>query len=313
MYKADENRYQLCKYRYCGKSGLQLPPIALGLWQNFGVLDDYADMKETVLTAFDNGITYFDLADNYGPPPGEAERNFGRILREELHAYRDEIVIATKSGYDMWPGPYGEWGSRKNLIASLDQSLRRMGLDYVDIFYSHRPDPRTPLEETMQALVDIVRQGKALYVGISKYPPEMAAAAYGYLREQHVPCLVYQGRYNMIDRDIETEIIPQASAAGAGFVAFSPLAQGLLTGKYLHGIPEGSRMTRSRFLKPEILTPELSARISAWNDEAAAEGLTLAQYALRWVLRNDKVTSVIVGASSVEQLKSNLAAAGAAD
>ena len=224
------------------------------------------------------------------------------------HYGLDGIVVATKAGHDMWPGPYGEWGSRKNLIASLDQSLRRMRLDYVDIFYSHRPDPLTPMEETMQALVDIVRQGKALYVGISKYPPEMAAAAYGYLREQHVPCLVYQGRYNMIDRAIEDEIIPQAASEGAGFVAFSPLAQGLLTGKYLHGVPSGSRMTHSRFLKPEVLTPELLARISAWNDEAAASGLTLAQYALRWVLRRDDVTSVIVGASSVEQLKSNLAA-----
>ena len=312
-YKLTEPRYEAMKYRRCGRSGLLLPEISLGFWHNFGTDADAGNCRKTVEFAFDNGITYFDLANNYGPPYGAAETRFGEIFASSLKPHRDEIIVATKAGHDMWPGPYGEWGSRKNLVASLDQSLRRMRLDYVDIFYSHRPDPRTPLEETMQALVDIVRQGKALYVGISKYPPEMAAAAYGYLREQHVPCLVYQGRYNMIDRDIENEIIPQASAAGAGFVAFSPLAQGLLTGKYLHGIPEGSRMTRSRFLKPELLTPELSARISAWNDEAAAEGLTLAQYALRWVLRNDKVTSVIVGASSVEQLKSNLAAAGAAD
>ena len=307
-YKPSPARYDAMKYRRCGRSGLLLPEISLGFWHNFGAGSDSDNCRRIVEYAFDHGITHFDLANNYGPPCGSAETRFGEIFASSLKAHRDEIVVATKAGHDMWPGPYGEWGSRKNLIASLDQSLRRMRLDYVDIFYSHRPDPLTPIEETMQALVDIVRQGKALYVGISKYPPEMAAAAYGYLREQHVPCLVYQGRYNMIDRAIEDEIIPQAASEGAGFVAFSPLAQGLLTGKYLHGVPSGSRMTHSRFLKPEVLTPELLARISAWNDEAAASGLTLAQYALRWVLRRGDVTSVIVGASSVEQLKSNLAA-----
>ncbi len=307
-YKLTEPRYESMRYRRCGRSGLLLPAISLGFWHNFGADADFDNCRKIVEFAFDSGITYFDLANNYGPPYGAAETRFGEIYSASLKSHRDEIIVATKAGHDMWPGPYGEWGSRKNLMASLDQSLKRMGLDYVDIFYSHRPDPNTPIEETMQALVDIVRQGKALYVGISKYPAEMAAAAYSYLREQHVPCLVYQGRYNMIDRTIEEEIIPQAASEGAGFVAFSPLAQGLLTGKYLHGIPEGSRMTHSKFLKPESLTPELLARISAWNDEAAAEGLTLAQYALRWVLRREEVTSVIIGASSVEQLKSNLAA-----
>ena len=307
-YKLTEPRYEAMKYRRCGRSGLLLPEISLGFWHNFGEDADPDNCRRIVEYAFDHGITYFDLANNYGPPYGSAETRFGEIFASSLKAHRDEIVVATKAGHDMWPGPYGEWGSRKNLIASLDQSLRRMRLDYVDIFYSHRPDPLTPMEETMQALVDIVRQGKALYVGISKYPPEMAAAAYGYLREQHVPCLVYQGRYNMIDRAIEDEIIPQAASEGAGFVAFSPLAQGLLTGKYLHGVPDGSRMSRNDSLKRETLTPELLARISGWNDEAAARGLTLAQYALRWVLRRPEVTSVIVGVSSVEQLKSNLAA-----
>lgn len=307
-YKLTEPRYEAMRYRRCGRSGLLLPEISLGFWHNFGADSDFGKCREIVEYAFDHGITYFDLANNYGPPYGAAEERFGEIFKVSLKSHRDEIIVATKAGHDMWPGPYGEWGSRKNLMASVDQSLRRMGLDYVDIFYSHRPDPSTPLEETMQALVDIVRQGKALYVGISKYPVEMAARAYSYLREQHVPCLVYQGRYNMIDRAIEEEIIPQAASEGAGFVAFSPLAQGLLTGKYLHGIPEGSRMTHSRFLKPESLTPELMSRISAWNAEAEAEGRTLAQYALRWVLRREEVTSVIIGASSVDQLKSNLAA-----
>jgi len=296
------------KYRRCGHSGLLLPEISLGFWHNFGADASRDKCREIVECAFDNGITYFDLANNYGPPYGSAESMFGEIFEASLAAHRDEIIVATKAGHDMWPGPYGEWGSRKNLLASLDQSLRRMRLDYVDIFYSHRPDPLTPIEETMQALVDAVRQGKALYVGISKYPPEMAAKAYAYLREQHVPCLVYQGRYNMIDRNVETAVLPQADAAGAGFVAFSPLAQGLLTGKYQNGVPEGSRMTHSGFLKPDVLTPALLDQIGVWGKEAESEGLTLAQYALRWILRRPEVTSVIIGASSVEQLKSNLAA-----
>lgn len=309
-YKLTEPRYEAMKYRRCGRSGILLPEISLGFWHNFGEAADYNKCKSIVEYAFDQGITHFDLANNYGPPYGSAETMFGKIYTESLKSHRDEILITTKAGHDMWPGPYGEWGSRKNLIASLDQSLKRMQLDYVDIFYSHRPDPNTPLEETMQALVDIVRQGKALYVGISKYPAEMAARAYAYLKEQHVPCLVYQGRYNMIDRAVEQDVLPQAAQEGAGFVAFSPLAQGLLTGKYSNGVPEGSRMTHSGFLRPEVLTPELMAQLQAWGKEAEAEGLSFAQYALKWILRRPEVTSVIVGASSVEQLKSNLAAIG---
>ena len=307
-YKLTEPRYEAMKYRRCGRSGILLPEVSLGFWHNFGAGDDYAKCKSIVEYAFDNGITCFDLANNYGPPYGSAEETFGRIFKDSLASHRDEILVTTKAGHDMWPGPYGEWGSRKNLIASLDQSLKRMGLDYVDIFYSHRPDPNTPLEETLQTLVDVVRAGKALYVGISKYPPEMAAEAYAYLRAQHCPCLVYQGRYNMLDRGMEDAILPQAAEAGAGFVAFSPLAQGLLTDKYLNGISEGSRMTHSRFLTPAALTPEVLEKTRRWNEEAAAEGLTLAQYALRWILRRPEVCSVIVGASSVEQLEKNLKA-----
>jgi len=307
-YKLTEPRYESMKYRRCGRSGILLPEISLGFWHNFGESADFEKCRSIVEFAFDSGITHFDLANNYGPPYGSAEEMFGRIYKESLKSHRDEILITTKAGHDMWPGPYGEWGSRKNLIASLDQSLKRMGLDYVDIFYSHRPDPNTPLEETMQALVDIVRSGKALYVGISKYPQDMAEQAYAYLREQKVPCLVYQGRYSMLDRAVEEDVLEGAAAAGAGFVAFSPLAQGLLTDKYLNGIPEGSRMTVNHFLKKDVLTDELVAQLKAWNEEAAEQGLSLAQYALKWILRRPEVTSVIVGASSVEQLKNNLAA-----
>jgi L-glyceraldehyde 3-phosphate reductase len=307
-YRLTEPRYEAMKYRRCGRSGLLLPEISLGFWHNFGEAADPEKCRFIVEAAFDNGITCFDLANNYGPPYGSAEEMFGRIYKASLETHRDEIIVTTKAGHDMWPGPYGEWGSRKNLMASLDQSLRRMRLDYVDIFYSHRPDPVTPLEETMQALVDIVRQGKALYVGISKYPPEMAARAYAYLKEAHVPCLVYQGRYNMLERGHEEEILPQAAEAGVGYVAFSPLAQGLLTDRYLNGIPEDSRMRHSKFLSESVLTPELLTQLRAWNEEAKAEGYTLAQYALRWILRRPEVTSVIVGASSAEQLKNNLQA-----
>ena len=307
-YKLTEPRYEAMNYRRCGRSGLLLPEISLGFWHNFGAEADPEKCRFIVETAFDNGITCFDLANNYGPPYGSAEETFGRIYHASLRPHRDEIIVTTKAGHDMWPGPYGEWGSRKNLMASLDQSLRRMRLDYVDIFYSHRPDSQTPLEETMQTLVDIVRQGKALYVGISKYPPEMAARAYAYLKEAHVPCLVYQGRYNMLERGHEEEILPQAAEAGVGYVAFSPLAQGLLTDRYLNGIPEDSRMRHSKFLSESVLTPELLTQLRAWNEEAKAEGCTLAQYALRWILRRPEVASVIVGASSVEQLKSNLQA-----
>ena len=245
-YCLSEPRYEAMNYRRCGRSGLLLPEISLGFWHNFGEAADPQRCRAIVETAFDNGITYFDLANNYGPPAGSAESMFGRIFDQSLRAHRDEIIVATKAGHDMWPGPYGEWSSRKSLVASLDQSLRRLRLDYVDIFYSHRPDPDTPLEETMQALVDIVRSGKALYAGISKYPPEMAARAYAYLRDAHVPCLVYQGRYNMLDREPEAEILSQAAAKGVGFVAFSPLAQGLLTDRYLNGIPDDSRMRHSQ-------------------------------------------------------------------
>ena len=307
-YRLTGPRYEAMNYRRCGRSGLLLPEISLGFWHNFGEAADPGRCRDIVEAAFDGGITHFDLANNYGPPYGAAETMFGRIFDRSLRAHRDEILVTTKAGHDMWPGPYGEWGSRKSLMASVDQSLRRLRLDYVDIFYSHRPDPQTPLEETMQALADIVRSGKALYAGISKYPPEMAARAYAYLREARVPCLVYQGRYNMLERTPEEEILPQAAAEGVGFVAFSPLAQGLLTDRYLDGIPEDSRMRHSRFLQESVLTPELLALLRAWNEEARAEGLTLAQYALRWILRRPEVSSVIIGASSVGQLRADLAA-----
>lgn len=301
-------RYEEMGYRRCGSSGLLLPEISLGFWHNFGANDDYEVCKSIVHYAFDHGITYFDLANNYGPPYGSAEETFGRIYTESLRAHRDELIIATKAGHDMWPGPYGEWSSRKSLIASLDQSLHRMKLDYVDIFYSHRPDFQTPLEETMETLVDIVRQGKALYVGISKYPAEMAARAYDYLTSRHVRPLVYQGRYSMLSREPEAEILPQCAERGFGFVAFSPLAQGLLTERYLHGIPEGSRMTKSRFLRPDALTEEMMGYLRHLNKMAARRGQSLAEMALAWCLRRPEVTSVIVGASSVAQLEKNLQA-----
>lgn len=308
-YKISSPAYESMSYKYCGCSGLLLSRIALGFWHNFGSSAPFERSKSIVWHAFDNGITYYDLANNYGPPAGAAEECFGRILRESgLAAHRDEMIIATKAGHDMWPGPYGEWNSRKSLIASLDQSLKRMGLDYVDIFYSHRPDPRTPLEETMQTLVDIVRSGKALYVGISKYPPQMAEKAYKYLEDRDVHCLVYQGKYNMMVRGDEEAILPQAAAAGVGYVAFSPLNQGLLTDRYLEGIPSGSRMATSPFLGPEAITPEYRELLESLRKQAAEEGRTIAQLALRWVLRRPEVTSVIVGASSVEQLDQNIKA-----
>lgn len=297
------------KYRRAGHSGILLPTVSLGFWHNFGADADYATCRSIVHYAFDHGVTHFDLANNYGPPYGSAEETFGRILADGLRTHRDEFLVTTKAGHDMWPGPYGEWCSRKNLMASLDQSLHRMGLDYVDIFYAHRPDPATPLEETLQTLVDIVRQGKALYVGISKYPADMAARAYRYLEERDVHCLLYQGRYNMLCRDPEHDILPQAAAAGTGFVAFSPLAQGLLTDRYLHGIPAGSRMTHSRFLRPDMLTDDVLAQLRDYQQQAEQRGQTLAEMALAWVLRRPEVTSVIVGASSVQQLERNLAAA----
>lgn len=312
VYSASPERYTAgMKYRRCGKSGILLPEISLGLWQNFGDTAPLSRSREILLHAFDNGICHFDLANNYGPSYGSAEATFGRIMASDLAPYRDELFISTKAGYDMWPGPYGNFGSRKYLTASLDQSLRRMNLDYVDIFYSHRFDPETPLEETMQALVDIVRSGKALYAGISNYPAEAAAFAYSYLRGHDVPCLLHQVKYNMMHRIPETEgLINQADEAGSGLIAFSPLAQGLLTDRYLGGIPAGSRAERNFSLKKDTITPELTDRLARLNEMAAGRGQTLAQMALAWVLKDTRVTSVIVGASSREQLDANLKAIG---
>ena len=296
-------------YRFCGRSGLQLPRLSLGLWHNFGDVDDPREAARMLHYAFDQGITHFDLANNYGTPYGSAETNFGNLLRTDFASHRDEMVISTKAGHDMWPGPYGNGGSRKYLIASLHQSLRRMGLDYVDIFYSHRYDPDTPLEETMGALSDMVRQGKALYVGISKYPEDKAREACRILRDNGTPCLVYQGRYNIFNRAVEHDILPLAAEQGMGFIGFSPLAQGLLTNKYLgDGIPAGSRMARDTSLKESVLTPALLSRLKRLDELAARRGQTLAEMALAWVLRDEQVTSVIVGASSVQQLDDNLKA-----
>ncbi|MBR4996456.1 MAG: aldo/keto reductase [Bacteroidaceae bacterium] len=308
IYTPAPDRYDAMHYRRSGKSGVLLPEISLGFWHNFGDNHDESIGLDIVHYAFDHGICHFDLANNYGPPNGAAEERFGRYMKQSLHTHRDELFIATKAGHLMWPGPYGDWGSRKSLIASLDQSLRRMQLDYVDVYYTHRYDPNTPLEETMQALVDIVRSGKALYVGLSKYPADAARKAYAYLAAHDVPCLIYQGRYNMLTRDPEELIIPQAHQHGAGFIAFSPLAQGLLTNRYLQGIPEGSRMTTSNFLRPEVLTDALLEKLRALNDVAQQRGQTLAEMALAWLLRDERVTSVIIGASSVEQLDKNLRA-----
>lgn len=309
-YTPRADRYEAMDYRRAGRSGVLLPEISLGFWHNFGENHDEALGLELVHYAFDHGICHFDLANNYGPPNGAAEERFGRYMKRSMHTHRDEMFIATKAGHPMWMGPYGDWGSRKSLVASLDQSLRRMNLEYVDIYYSHRYDPSTPLEETMQALVDIVRSGKALYVGLSKYPEEVARKAYAYLESNGVHCLLYQGRYNMLVRQPEELIIPQAHRNGTGFVAFSPLAQGLLTDRYLQGIPEGSRMASSNFLRPETLTGELVARLHALNGVAESRGQTLAEMALAWLLRDSRVTSVIIGASSVGQLERNLRARG---
>ncbi|MCH5238900.1 MAG: aldo/keto reductase [Muribaculaceae bacterium] len=308
IFSPDPHRYENGMiYRRCGKSGVLLPVISLGLWHNFGDEEPFAESLKKAHYAFDCGITHFDLANNYGPSYGSAEETFGMIMKKSFMPYRDELFISSKAGHDMWPGPYGEWCSRKNLFASIDQSLKRMNLEYVDIFYSHRYDPITPIEETMQALVDIVRQGKALYVGISKYPADKADFAYKYLKDHDVPCLLYQGRYNILDREPENEgIIKGAFNNGAGFIAFSPLAQGLLTDRYLNGIPEGSRMTKSRFLKKETLTPKTLDMINGLNKIAANRGQSLAEMALAWVLRDEKVTSVIIGASSIEQIADNV-------
>lgn len=305
-YIPDSNRYNKMSFRRCGNSGVMLPEISLGFWHNFGENHDEATGLDIVHYAFDHGICHFDLANNYGPPNGAAEERFGRYMKQSMYTHRDEMFIATKAGHQMWEGPYGDWGSRKSLIASLDQSLSRMNLDYVDIYYSHRYDPNTPLEETMQALVDIVRAGKALYVGLSKYPAEVASKAYAYLEERDIHCVLYQGRYNMLTRQPEADVIPQAHNNGTGFIAFSPLAQGLLTDRYLQGIPEDSRMTRNLFLRPEILTDKLLGKLHKLNKLALARKQTFAEMALAWILRDKRISSVIVGASSVAQLRNNL-------
>ncbi|MGC6229406.1 L-glyceraldehyde 3-phosphate reductase [Hafnia paralvei] len=302
-YLASPKRYQSMEYRRCGHSGLQLPAISLGLWHNFGDTTLFDNSRDMLLCAFDLGITHFDLANNYGPPPGSAESNFGRILQQDLMPYRDEMVISSKAGYTMWDGPYGDWGSKKYLIASLNQSLKRMGLDYVDIFYHHRPDPNTPLEETMGALDLIVRQGKALYVGLSNYPAETARQAIKILRDLGTPCLIHQPKYSMFERWVEGGLLDVLQDEGVGSIAFSPLAGGLLTDRYLHGIPPDSRAAHSKFLKPEVITEQKLGQIKKLNDMALARGQKLSQMALAWVLRGDRITSVLIGASRTSQIE----------
>ncbi len=310
MYQANEKRYETIPYHRCGDSGLLLPAVSLGFWHNFGDTASYDNMKKLCFTAFDHGITHFDLANNYGPEPGSAEKNLGLILRDELSAYRDELIISTKAGYDMWPGPYGNWGSRKYLIASLDQSLKRLGLDYVDIFYHHRMDPETPLEETMEALAQIVRSGKALYVGLSNYNGEKLTQAEAILKELHCPFIINQNRYSIFDRTVEQNGLKETAAKLLkGIIAFSPLAQGMLTDRYLHGIPEDSRIrTDGRFLKENALTQERLGQIRKLNGLAAERGQTLAEMALAWVLKDGIVTSVLIGASRPAQILDNIKA-----
>lgn len=310
MYKPNSERYLTMTYNRCGKSGLKLPAVSLGLWHNFGDTADYENMKALVFTAFDNGITHFDLANNYGPAPGSAERNFGKILKEELSPYRDELIISTKAGYDMWEGPYGNWGSRKYLLASLDQSLKRLGLDYVDIFYHHRPDPDTPLEETMGALTSAVRSGKALYAGLSNYNGEQLEKAVEILTELKCPFIINQNRYSIFDRTIEQNGLKStATRLEKGIIAFSPLAQGMLTDRYLNGIPADSRiMTDGRFLKQSAVTPERLEQIRKLNEIAKGRGQTLAEMALAWVLKDGVVTSVLIGASKPSQILDNIKA-----
>ena len=304
-----ENRYDTMIYNRCGHSGLKLPAISLGLWHNFGGVDIYDNARQMVLRAFDLGITHFDLANNYGPPPGSAEKTFGRILREDLASYRDELIISSKAGWGMWPGPYGDFGSRKYLVASLDQSLKRMGLDYVDIFYHHRPDPETPLEESMGALDFIVRSGRALYAGISTYDPAQTRQAAAILRSLGTPCLIHQPRYNMFDRRIEEGLLDVLAEEGIGCIVFSPLAQGLLTNRYLDGIPADSRAAKPAiFLTPKDITDERLSKIRRLNEIAQTRGQTLAQMAIAWILRQPAMTSVLVGASRVSQVEDNVAA-----
>ena len=310
-YLPDPNRYQVTPYARCGRSGLKLPRVSLGLWHNFGGVDPLENQRALLRRAFDLGITHFDLANNYGPPPGSAEENFGRLLREDFASHRDELIISTKAGYWMWNGPYGEWGSRKYMLASLDQSLRRMGLDYVDIFYSHRPDPDTPIEETMGALVDAVKSGRALYVGISNYDAAQTRAAAAALLGAGVPLLIHQPKYNMFNRWVEPELLPALAEIGAGCIPFSPLAQGLLTNRYLRGIPPDSRASRpAGFLRPDAITPAVLHKISALNQVAEQCGATLAQLATRWLLRRPEITTVLIGASQVAQIDDIHAALG---
>jgi len=307
MYQPDNKRYEEMEYRRCGKSGLKLPALSLGLWHNFGDVDVFSNFQKIIWKAFDSGITHFDLANNYGPPPGSAEKNFGLILKSDFQNYRDELIISTKAGYDMWQGPYGEWGSRKYLLSSLDQSLRRMQLDYVDIFYSHRPDPDTPLEETMGALDQAVRSGKALYAGISNYPAELTARASKILKELGTPCLIHQPKYSMFERWVEKDLLEVLETTGMGCIAFSPLAQGLLSNKYLGGIPDNSRAAKAHgALKSTQITPEILTKITALNTLAEKRSQSLAQMAIAWLLRDNRVTSVLVGASSVTQLEDSL-------
>ncbi|HKL36811.1 MAG TPA: L-glyceraldehyde 3-phosphate reductase [Salegentibacter sp.] len=306
-YIASEDRYEKMVYRRCGKSGIKLPLLSLGLWHNFGDKDDFENARNLLRTAFDNGITHFDLANNYGPPYGSAEKNFGKIFAEDFKQYRDELIISTKAGWDMWPGPYGNFGSRKYLIASLDQSLQRMGLDYVDIFYHHRPDPETPLEETMGALDQIVRQGKALYVGISQYSAEDTAKAAKILESQNTPFLIHQPRYNMMDRWVEDGLLNTLEREGIGSIVFSPLEQGILTDKYLNGIPRDSRAaTQGSYLNESQITPEVVNKVQKLNEVAQSRNQSLAQMAVAWLLKDERVTSVLVGASKVSQLEENI-------
>lgn len=309
VYIASEERYETMKYNRCGRSGLKLPAVSLGLWHNFGGINTFENSRNMITRSFDLGITHFDLANNYGPPAGSAEETFGKVLAQDLKPYRDELIISSKAGYYMWPGPYGEWGSRKNLISSLDQSLKRMNLDYVDIFYSHRFDPETPLEETMMALDHIVRSGKALYVGVSNYSAEQTTEAISILKRLGTPLLIHQPSYSMLNRWIENGLQDVLEEQGVGSIAFTPLAQGILTNKYLNGIPEDSRAaSTSVFLNKGNITPEALRKVRALNQLAAARGQSLAQLALSWVLRGNKVTSVLIGASRVSQIEDNVAA-----
>jgi L-glyceraldehyde 3-phosphate reductase len=297
------NRYEVIPYARCGRSGLKLPRISLGLWHNFGGVDPLENQRALLRRAFDLGITHFDLANNYGPPPGSAEENFGRILREDFLAHRDELIISTKAGYYMWPGPYGEWGSRKYILSSLDQSLKRMGLPYVDIFYHHRPDPDTPLEESMTALADAVKSGRALYAGVSNYNAAQTRQAAAILKSLGVPLLIHQPKYNMFERWVEPELLPTLAEVGAGCIPFSPLAQGLLTNRYLQGLPADSRAVKSGvFLNADKITPEVLARIKSLNEIAAKRGATLAQFAVLWLLRRPEITTVLIGASKASQI-----------